>query len=698
MFAVVAVGLYLAIPRTVPFHYEFQRGRIWTYETLKAPFDYPLYKSADEYNHERNALRKQLHPVYREEPSTAQSTIAAVDGYIRRQLTAACDSLLATGRATSYQHLSAVYDSGQQARLSSTLDYLYDVGIVDKQSVLSIAPNAVFSVLRQGVSYETSLEKVFSPASGAQFLMHESRPHTSNRETQLFWASLNFEPLLTPNLIHDTALTRQVREERLASVSKTLGVVSSGTKIVGHGDVVTDESYQQLESLRIEMTQRMPSGSWHLSREICYALLNLLALGLFLLYLQQTYPNVVSSPRDVLFLLLVESVTTAIGYLVIRIDPALLYLVPFTIAPLLIRSFFDVRLAFMAHLIITSSVALFAPSSYEFMLINLSAGLMATYAQKTIYRRSRLFRVVLLVLLSYLFTYLVLKVMQEQSITSLHLMNLALFAGNALLLLATSQLTYPLEKLFGFISNSTLVDLGDTNHPLLRELAEKAPGTFQHSLQVANLAETAAVRIGANALLVRTAALYHDIGKMNHPEFFVENQHPGSNPHGSLNERESAAIIIRHVTDGVQIARKHRLPEQLTDFIRTHHGTTRTEYFYRTYRKEHPQEPDHPEWFTYPGPKPFSREMALLMITDSVEAASRSLKVITPESLRELVNGIVAKQQGEGQFDQTDITFQDIATVKETLVSKLESIYHSRIEYPDDPNAPTQAPPSDDKA
>jgi hypothetical protein len=350
--------------------------------------------------------------------------------------------------------------------------------------------------------------------------------------------------------------------------------------------------------------------------------------------------------------------------------------------PIFISTFFDSRLALFIHLITVFIVGFFVPNSFEFVFLQFITGVVAIISLTKVYRRSKLFLSVAYILISYILVYLGIVTIQEGTPLAINVLYLVWFASNALLLLASYQLIYLFEKVFGFLSDTTLMELGDTNQELLRKLAETAPGTFQHSLQVANLAESAIQKIGGNPLLVRTGALYHDIGKMNNPYYFIENQSPDFNPHKNLKFDESAEIIIRHVEDGVQIAKKHRLPEQIIDFIRMHHGTTKVQYFYRLFKDRFPEAIDELNAFSYPGPKPFTRETALVMMADSVEAASRALKSITVKSIDDLVDNIINYQQIEEQFNDANITFRDISTIKSVFKKKLQNIYHARIEYP----------------
>lgn len=680
--------LFLLLPRTGRLLYEYQRGRIWLHKTLRAPFDYPLYKSETVLRQERERLRGTIRPVFRHDTEVVSSVRHAVEGALRTDYARYYDSLLREavrrGRNVPKRQL---FSEAEYARFSEILAYLYQMGVVRPESVLAHSSNGEFSIMRGRTLYDVWLDDTYSPNSAATLLSHEMVQACEAEYKASFWSDFPLEVYLTPNLEYDSVVSAGVRKTAMESVSLALGMVSRGEVIVERGQVVTDLEASKLESLRYELYQRDTafdrSRVW---QEVGYALMIVLILGIYLLFLDATDRSLLRIYRQFLFLILLFVGSVAVGFVMLRYAPAYLYMLPLAIVPLLIRSFFTPRLAFTTFIVSVSTLALFVADSFSFFFVTLLAGSVAIYGVKNITRRSRLFESMGLVFLAYSVSYTLLQLILEGTLSMVMPQLYGHFAVNALLCLGVYLLMYPVERLFGFVSTATLMELGDSNRPLLRDLAERAPGTFQHSMQVANLAESAASLIGANSLLVRTAALYHDIGKMNRPEYFTENQLGGSSPHAHLSEKESAEIIVAHVTDGVSMAHRHGLPEVIIDFIRTHHGTTRTEYFYRTYRSKHPQEEDHPEWFTYPGPRPFTPEMAILMMADSVEAASRSLKVVTEETLTGLVQGIIAHQQGAGQFDEADISLKDIAQIKQLFIDKLTNIYHSRIAYPEDPD------------
>lgn len=682
--ACVVALLYALVPRTVRFHYEFQKGKVWTYPSLKAPYDYPLYLTAQEAQAQREEITSRIWPVFRMEPQVEQEVAQGLEDYID---TALCPLLEGGQRSDELgkQALLANCDSLHHD-IAQLVTLVYTQGVIGGATLQGHARNGRFSILRQHISYQTQPRDVFTPRQVVKQLtaaLHRHAPASLDAHLD----TLYLRQLIKENLEYDSALTTQLREEQLRTLSRAEGMVHAGEKIIDQGELVNEVNYQKLTSLEREFAARAKAGVRQWGAEIANVLIVLLAFVGFCAFLYVYDVRILANTKHFLFLLLVIMLEVSVAYLVIRFAPSVLYLVPCVAGAFLVKTFFDGRVAFVGHLVAISLVAMYASNSFEFFLLNLVAGSVAIFTLQTIYRRAKLFLSVCYVLLAYVGTLALLALLKDGTLLEIPPLTLALFAGNAFLTLAVYPLMYPLEKLFNFLSATTLMELSDVTQPLLRKLAEKAPGTFQHSLQVANLAEEAAIAIGANPLLVRVGALYHDIGKMDTPEYFTENQSPNSNPHNKLTELESVKVIIAHVTNGMKIARSYGLPAQVCDFIVTHHGTRRAEYFYRKYRAAHMEEPDTPELFTYPGPKPFSKETVVLMMADSVEAASRSLDHFTQEDLQVLVENIVNYQQMDDQYDESDVSFRDIATIKRIFINKLLNIYHTRIAYPPDPNA-----------
>lgn len=678
--------LYACLPRSGRFHYDFQRGKVWPYRTLYAPFTYPLYKSSQEIRYEREQLLKSAGSVFRLDESVADIVTEELVTQLRVDYTKYCDSLLKRNPRLSLS--SELFTEVELLRFQEVVAHVYSLGVVRSETVLANAPSGRFSILRGSMLCDSWYDNVYTPRRASALLSQELlRTVKDVTYKQRFWSSISVASFFQENMTYDSTFTQNLQESVLSKLSLAKGTVVKGTVIVEQGSVVREAEFARLESLRKELALQGVDKTTNLWQEVGYALLLLIMLGAYLLFLEDYDRTILRHNRNLLFLLLLVIGAITTGFLVVRLAPSYLYMVPLAIVPLLIRSFFTPRLAFTTHVFTLAILALFIPDSYVFFLVTFMVGIVAIYGVKTIGRRSRLFESIGFIFLTYVVLYAVLQLIMEGKFNPFKERMYVHFAVNSFLCLSSYLLMYPLERVFGFISSTTLMELGDSNRRLLRELAERAPGTFQHVMQVANLAEAAVSHIGGNALLTRIGALYHDIGKMLNPELFTENQSEGETPHRHLTERQSAEVIIRHVTDGQMLAQRYRLPQAIINFIVTHHGTTRTEYFYRMHKQKYPEQGDHPEWFTYPGPKPFSREMVVLMMADSVEAASRSLKTITPETLRNLVEEIIAYQQNANQYDESDITLREIAQVKELFIHKLENIYHSRIEYPKDPDA-----------
>jgi len=489
--------------------------------------------------------------------------------------------------------------------------------------------------------------------------------------------------VLAHNIFYDESKTESERNAALEKLSLTSGMVQRGELIISKGEVVSSEKYQVLESLKekYETSQGTRKAYYTvLAGQIIIITIAFLVLFLILIYFRK---DVGTSNKKLVLILSVLIIMILGTNLVVKYQVDYLYLLPFSLVPVIIRAFFDTRLAIYVHLVTVILAGFLVPDSFQFVFLQLIAGIIGVFSLYNLEKRSQIFLASLWIFLAYASIYTGKTLIEEGDITLVKPLNYAMFAGSSFLVILAYPLIFLMEKIFRMITDITLIELSNTNNKLLRELAQKAPGTFQHSLQVANLAEEAIYEIGGNALLIRVGALYHDIGKMDMPMFFIENQVSGINPHDELTYEESARIIISHVIKGVEMAKRHNLPEEIIDFIRTHHGTRKVEYFYIRQRKDFPDEVVDEKTFTYHGPIPFSKETAVLMMADSVEAASRSLQKPDEEKINNLVSGIIAKQVETNQFINSDITLRDITTVEKILKSKLKNIYHIRIAYPE---------------
>ena len=665
------------------------------HETLIAPFNFPIYKTEAELSAERDSILADFRHYFQYDSLVYDFIISTYHRYLESRWK---------------EFISNRYDVEEDQferflqnnpRLNSLFDdfisystgllrHVYDQGIIapgepadrivtSRESIVIVRDNigertAPDGFYRQRSAYEQITENIEEWISAELINMPSNMPE--------FFRSIEYSDFIAPNLYYDQAMTDRVRQSLLDEISLARGMVQSGERIVSRGDLITNEVFQILESLRREYESRLRGANLNLILlgQVILVFSLLIILYLFLYHFRH---EILINIRKTLFILFLFLLMVFVSIMFIRFSLINFHIVPFAIVPIIIRTFYDERLALFVHTIILLLVGFFAPNSFEFVFLNFVIGIVAIFSLTNLYRRSKLFLTAVVIFFSYSLLYFGIAIIQERSIAAIDLVNFAWFGGNGLLVLTTYPLLYIFEKTFGFISDATLMELSDTNQPLLRKLAEEAPGTFQHSIQVANLAEAAVYEIGGNPLLVRTGALYHDIGKMSNPLYFVENQSSGYNPHDSLEFEESAQMIISHVTKGVEMGKKNNLPQQIIDFIRTHHGTTRVQYFYKSYLRKYPNDEVDAARYTYPGPKPFSRETAVLMMADSVEAASRSLKEKNADSINSLVESIIDYQVIEEQFSNTEITFRDISRIKEVYKKKLRNIYHARVEYPE---------------
>ncbi len=665
------------------------------HETLIAPFNFPIYKTEAELNAERDSVLADFRYYFLYDSLVYYSVKSNYYSYFKDRFKEFITDryevekdqverfLENNPRLESIKNEFSSYSSG-------LLQHVYDRGIIDPCETADriVAARESIVIVRDNIGERTSPDDYFRQRSAYEHIRENVEEWISAELSNLpsnmpdFLRSIEFSDFIVPNLYYNQATTERVRQSLLDEISLARGMVQAGERIVSRGDLITDEVFQILESLRREYESRLRGANLNLIL-LGQLILIFSLLATLYLFLYHFRYEILINLRKTLFILFLFFLMVFVSIMFIRYSMISFYIVPFAIVPIIIRTFYDERLALFVHTIILLLVGFFAPNSFEFVFLNFVIGIVAIFSLTNLYRRSKLFFTAVIIFFSYSLLYFGIAIIQERSIASIDLLNFAWFGGNGLLVLTTYPLLYIFEKTFGFVSDATLMELSDTNQPLLRKLAEEAPGTFQHSIQVANLAEAAVYEIGGNPLLVRTGALYHDIGKMSEPLYFIENQTSGYNPHDSLDFEESAQKIISHVNTGVEMGKKNNLPQQVIDFIRTHHGTTRVQYFYKSFIRKYPNNEVDAGRYTYPGPKPFSRETAVLMMADSVEAASRSLRETNADTIDSLVESIIDYQVIEEQFSNAEITFRDISRIKEIYKKKLRNIYHARVEYPE---------------
>jgi len=563
------------------------------------------------------------------------------------------------------------------------LDKIYTKGIIDFTGIEEDIINYdQIIILKEKIAENYSTNDLYTQKLAYEYVVGHINEYLDSNQRNIkypdYFKSINLYEYIVSNVLYDQNTSEAVKNEML-TISLTEGKVQAGEKIISQGEVIDTYLHRILESLKYESETRIGDGYFAqiiLLGQIIFVFACIFVLFLFLLNFRS---EILKHSLKTTFILMLVLIFVIISRFTINF----LYIVPFALIPIIIRTFYDARLALFIHIITLLLVGFMAPNGFEFVFLSFIAGIVAIFSLTNVYRRGKLFLSAGLIMFTYSFVYFGLAITQEGNLSGIEYRNFLYFAINGGFILLAYPLIYIFEKIFGFLSDLTLMELSDTNQKLLRSLAEKAPGTFQHSMQVANLAEEAIHKIGGNPLLVRTGALYHDIGKVINPIYFIENQRTGFNPHDMHEFDESANIIISHVKDGVELAKKNNLPDPLIEFIRTHHGTTKVQYFYRSYIKKFPDMDVDVNMFTYPGPKPYSKEMAVLMMADSVEAASRSLTDISEEKISNLVENIISDQMNEGQFEYVDINFRDVTEIKNIFKDKLMNIYHARIKYPE---------------
>lgn len=689
LFVFALVALMYLIPTERKFKYEYQKGKPWMHNDLMAPISFPIYKTPMELQAEKDSLLKGFVPFFlfdEEIPETELVELSAglSDWWKGQQK----KPDFARMNNKSMKRHQAFVDSLHR-RSAQILTQIYNQGVVATASLNEhgLTESDEIQVIRNNVLSRQSVSGMLNQKMAYELLVNNLETYIAHLNTKFRVSvqgvsqDINFNEYITENVFYDAKTTSIAHDELIGSISLSKGMVQRGERIISRGDLVDSHMFKILESLRREYETSTGGITGMRLVWVGKLILVLAYLSVIFLFLFNFRKEIIESSLKTSFILFLIISFVAIASLMEHFG-ANSYLLPLTILPIVIRTFYDDRVALFVNLITTLIIAFFVSNSFEFVLMNIFGGLVGIFSQTNSYRRSKLVFTAFNISLTYGLVFFALRLIQDGSVKNVEWMNFMWFGLNGLLVMVSYPLIFIFEKTFKFLSDATLMELSDTNQPLLRKLAEQAPGTFQHSLQVANLAEEAILKIGGNPLLVRAGALYHDIGKMSQAIYFTENQAPGFNPHNELEFEESARIIISHVEKGAELARKHVLPQPIIDFIVTHHGTTTVQYFYKSFLRKFPDQAVDLKKFSYPGPKPFSKETAVLMMADSTEAASRSLKDYTSQSISDLVENIINYQVVEEQFDEANITFRDITTIKKVFKEKLKTIYHARISYP----------------
>ena len=667
LFVLVVFSIVYFFPKGGKFKYEFQKGKPWQYENLLAPFDFAIQKTEAEINKEKNELVKNSNVYYEYKEG--------VESEIKNKFSVNYDDAIIS-KGLKKEFNTSIY----KKTANDLIAFIYDLGFVDT-SVKDEYPadKSIFLRKQQEVS-KMDYGRLITPRELLPLINS-----TLNDQMDYAYRSIITNILtevLVPNVFFDKEYTEKDLQEVLNSISYTKGKISAKELIIARGDIVEGRKLEVLNSLKQEYKSQIWTKKNYAWILVGYIILVSLAMGMLMLFLYLDRKEIFENNTQVTFIFLNVLLMVFLETFIIKQLPDYLYAVPICILPIIMKAFFDARVAMFSYLLMVLMLGFVVPNSFEYIYLQTIAGFITILTVSDIHKRGNLFISVFKITLVYMVTYLAFYIIHEGGISQIKGRYFGLFALNGVLSFLSVFLIWLYEKLFGLVSDITLLELSSTNSVLLRELNEKAPGTFQHSMQVANLAEAAANAINANVMLVRTGALYHDIGKMLNPFYFTENQSTGVNPHNELPAKDSAKIIIGHVTEGIELAKKQRLPDRIIDFIRTHHGTSLVYYFYKKELDANP-ETVNIEDFRYPGPIPFSKETSILMMCDASEAASKSLSEPTATAIDELIEKIIEKQKAEGQFLNANITLKEIETVKKVIKKKLKNIYHVRIEYPE---------------
>ncbi|NOZ36145.1 MAG: HDIG domain-containing protein [Chlorobi bacterium] len=676
MFTVAALITVFILPHSNKFKYEFQKGEPWKHKSLIAEFDFPVYKSDETIKAEKDSILKLAKPYYIFNFTVYKSIDNEVDNDIkglfseltvpeknRKEFTAFTDSFI-TGFK---QKLKSIYEKG----IIQPLPQNYTVN----------SDNNEIYVLKNNVAELTKYSDFYSSKQSYNILYNYFKNYTE--KSPVIVSEINFSKYIKFNVIFNSELTEKSKERLINDLSPVRGMIQAGQRIIYEGQLINDEKYQILMSLKKEYLSEQNSYTDKFIVFLGQFILTGAILAILFLHLFFYNRPIFDSNRKLLYFISLTLIFIISSAIAAKTDSTNIYLVPVTVLPLITATFYKPRTAFLHHTVTIMIIGYIAANGFEYIFIQFIAGFVAISGVSRLYRRSQILWTALIIFITYLVLYSAFTIVREGDISRIETSYIIWFAVSSILVLMAYPLIYLFEKLFGFLSDVTLIELSDTNRPLLKLLSEKAPGSFQHTVQVANISEEAAREIGANVLLVRTGALYHDVGKMNNPSFFVENQH-GENPHDKIDPIKSVQIIKKHVDDGIKIAAKYGLPKEVADFIPTHHGSGKIMWFLHKYKELHPGEEINEDLFKYHGKLPYSKETAIVMIVDSVEAASRTLKDYSEESIDALVEQIVHSKIAQNLLINADITFAEIDKVKKVLKTKLKNIYHTRVEYPKD--------------
>ncbi|MGJ8760863.1 MULTISPECIES: HD family phosphohydrolase [unclassified Polaribacter] len=668
LFLVATIAIVYLFPKGGQFKYDFNNGQLWKYDNLYAPFDFSIQKTAEEIALEKKQISENSKVYFLQDFDVEKS----VKSNYKRRI-----SLLKQSDSLSSDEIVNISKIGQ-----NVIDNIYKRGFLEVVSQEKVSNKNEIVALRKGNEVEDILFKNLLTSKEVLEIIRSNLEAERSFYGKKILLDLLSE-IIKPNIYLDTIYTDKVNENAIKNISYTKGIVEAGKLIILKGDIVEGKKLAILNSLKTESESQVWTDSNYNWIILGYTILVSLALLMLLLFLKKYRVEIYDNNNQVTFIFFNVFLMIFIQTLVIKYNADYLYVVPLSVLPIVLKAFFDARLGLFTHVLTVLLLGYIVPNSFEFIYLHIIAGMVTILTVSELYKRGNLFISVAQITLIYMVTYFAFSIIKEGNASQINWNYFMLFAANGLLSFLSIIIIYMYEKVFGLVSDITLLELSNTNAKLLRELNEKAPGTFQHSMQVANLAEAAANEIGANSMLVRTGALYHDIGKILNPMYFTENQSTGVNPHNDLSARDSSKIITDHVIKGVELAKKYKLPDRIIDFIRTHHGTSSTYYFYKKEQELNPDTKVDIKKFQYQGPIPFSKETAILMMCDASEAASKSLTKPTALSISNLIDKIISKQMADNQFLNSNITFREIEIIKKVIKKKLMNIYHLRVEYPE---------------
>ena len=663
------VLIVFMLPRETQFNYTYKVGKPWVYENIIAPFDFAINKSEEEINKEKVERLKTIHPFYRVNSLSEDQKIIQ----FKNELSQVAEKMPAYA-GSNKKNIAIQEEIG-----TDILMQIFDKGVILVDDQFPPGQDGLISLLVNHVASDRVVSDFYTIQTASAFIKSELAGEAVADKNLL--GSL-LENALTHNIVYDEKATTQWTNQALESVSLSRGLVQIGESVILKGEVVDRDKFQKLESLKAELKNQEDTGNSKWMMKLGQFILVSIIISMLMIFLASFRKDIFEDNSRLLLLMLLILMVTGMFMWARKINFFDIYIVPVCILPIIVRAFYDTRIALFVHILTLMILGFEAPNGFEYVFIQTIAGMVAIFSIVSMSRRSQFFISVVLIFVTYVVCFIGISIIHEANFKTIDWLNMKWFLANAVITLFAFPMIYIFEKAFGFLSDVSLMELSDTNARLLRELAFKAPGTFQHSMQVANLAEAAIQKVGGNPLLGRAGALYHDIGKADMPLYFIENQNTQVNPHDELSFEESARIIRSHVIRGIEKAKKNNLPEQLIDFIRTHHGNMRLQYFYQSFLKTFPDEIPDEEQFRYQGPLPFSKETAVLMMADSVEAASRSLKGTSREAIDALVDSIIQNQIEQSQFINSPITLKDISDIKRIFKRMLMSMYHARIEYP----------------